>query len=148
METHNLPKTIAELEKWMIESCYNFNSYSLKGNVIDEGYGIEINEGNFVWYYTERGQKDILKRFQSENEMAAYAYNHIKEDKWAKSYCIAVSSDKNQISELKKELKETAIEFLEDEIPFQGFDLKASRIFVFGCDIHKTAHLKEKYWTK
>ena len=55
----NIPKTEKELEEWMKANCANFNSYSINGNAIYEGFGIEIIGGTFIWYYTERGQKDI-----------------------------------------------------------------------------------------
>ena len=36
----NIPKTEKELEEWMKANCANFNSYSINGNVIYEGFGI------------------------------------------------------------------------------------------------------------
>ena len=38
----NIPKTEKELEEWMKANCANFNSYSINGNAIYEGFGIEI----------------------------------------------------------------------------------------------------------
>ena len=40
-------KTVTELEKWLKENCYPMNSYSINGNAIYEGYGLENNGGLF-----------------------------------------------------------------------------------------------------
>lgn len=81
MESNYLPTTKKELETWIKEHCYNFNGYSINGNAIFEGYGIDNTEGIFNWYFTKRGQITNLQSFQSENEIVAYAYNLIKADK-------------------------------------------------------------------
>src|SRR5690606_11984662 len=52
------PKTEVELENWMKLNCYNFDSYSINGNFIYEGFGIEKNGSLYVWYYTEKGNKN------------------------------------------------------------------------------------------
>ncbi len=88
-----IPKTELELEKWMKENCFNFNNYSINGNVIHEGHGIDKPEGLFIWFYTERGKKNKLKEFQTEEEVVAYAYNIIKNDKWARTHCIGFTAD-------------------------------------------------------
>lgn len=148
MNSEFLPLTEIELEKWMKVNCFNFNSYSINGNSIYEGLGIDKSGGLYIWYYTERGQRDNLKYFKSEAEIVEYAYNQIKSDKWAKTHCIGFSTDKTKIGELKSELEKMNTEFFEDEIPYYGINKPVYRIFVLGCDIQKTEHLKEKYWTE
>lgn len=148
MDSNNLPKTEIELENWMSENCFNFNSYSINGNSIYEGFGIDKSGGLYIWYYTERGQKDTLKYFQSEVEIVGYAFNQIKSDKWAKTHCIGFSEDVDKITDLKSELQKMRIEFFEDKIPYYGLERPVYRVFVLGCDIQKTEHLKEKYWTE
>lgn len=147
MNNNDLPKTVIELENWMKENCFNFNSYSINGNIIYEGFGIAKLQGSFVWYYTERGQRDILQSFKSETEMVAFAFNQIKTDTWAKAHCIGFSEDKNKIIELENLLMQMNIEFFEDKIPYYGIERPVYRVFVLGCDIKKTEYLKEKYWT-
>jgi hypothetical protein len=147
MDNNDIPKTEIELESWMKDNCYGFNSYSINGNGIFEGFGIDKSGGLFIWYYTERGQKDNLKYFQSESEIVEFAFNQITADKWAKAHCIGFSSNKNKIIELKSVLEKMSIEFFEDEIPYYGIDRPVYRVFVLGCGIKKTEHLKEKYWT-
>jgi hypothetical protein len=148
MDSDYLPKTEIELENWMKENCFNFTSYSINGNSIYEGYGIDKSGGLYIWYYTERGQKDNLKYFKSESEIIKYAFNEIKSDKWAKTHCIGFSTNLDKINDLKIELQKMETEFFEDKIPYYGLDRPVYRIFVLGCDIQKTEHLKVKYWTE
>ena len=114
------PKTEIELEKWMKENCFNFNSYSINGNAIYEGYGVDKFGGLFIWYYTERGQKNNLKYFQTEQEIIEHAYNQINLDKWAKTHCIGFTTDESESLELEDKLYEMQIEFIKDEIPYYG----------------------------
>lgn len=148
MDTNLLPKTITELEQWMKDHCYNFNSYSINGNHIYEGLGIHRSDGIFTWYYTERGQKQDLESFNTEEEIVAYAFNQIKSDKWAKTHCIGFSADISKISDLKNKLDRMNIEYFEDKIPYYGIEKPVYRVFVSGCDILKTEHLKKTYWTE
>lgn len=147
MDNIYAPQTIIELEIWMKENCFNFNTYSINGNRINEGFGIDRSDKMFVWYYTERGQRNNLKYFQSENDIVQFAFNKINGDKWSKTHRVGFSHDKIKIDKLKKELQSHSVEFFEDKIPYYGTTLPIYRIFVFGCDIRKTEHLKEIYLT-
>jgi hypothetical protein len=140
------PDTIVKLENWMKENCFNFNSYSINGNSIDEGRGIDRFGGLFIWYYTERGQKDNLKYFQTEKEIVEFAFNEVKSDKWANRHCVGFTTDKTATNELTSKLKELNVEYLQDEIPYYGLHRPVYRTFVFGCDINKVSYLKEKYY--
>ncbi len=140
------PKTEIELEKWMKDNCFNFNSYSINGNAIYEGFGIDKIGGQFIWYYTERGQKDNIKYFNHEKELIEYAYNQIKSDKWAKTHCIGFTTDKTKTSELANRLEKMNIEFMKDEIPYYGLERPVYRTFVFGCDYLKVSDLRKQYY--
>ncbi len=129
----------------MKENRFNFNSYSINGNEIYEVFGIDKIGGQFIWYYTERGQKDNVKFFDTEKELIEYAYNQIKSDIWVKAHCIGFTTDKNEAIELTNTLKVLSIEFMQDEIPYYGPERPVYRTFVFGCDWHKVSNLKEKY---
>lgn len=83
----NIPKTEKELEEWMKANCANFNSYSINGNVIYEGFGIEIIGETFIWYYTERGQKDTIKTFTSEQDIIEHAYIQIQAEIVSQKVC-------------------------------------------------------------
>ncbi|THV58021.1 hypothetical protein EZV76_14130 [Flagellimonas alvinocaridis] len=140
------PQTQVELETWMKENCYNFNSYTINGNAIHEGYGIDNFGGVFIWYYTERGEKNKLKYFQSEKDVVEHAYHQLVSDKWAKTHCIGFTTDKKETNQLVGELENLGIRFMQDEIPYFGPDRPVYRTFVFGCDINEVKHLKAKFF--
>ena len=140
------PQTEIELEKWMKDNCFNFNSYSINGNAIYEGFGIDKIGGLFTWYYTERGQKENIKYFDNEKELIEYAYNQIKSDKWARTHCIGFTTDKSKSNELSTRLGEMDIEFMKDEIPYYGPGRPVFRTFVFGCDYLKVSDLRKQYY--
>jgi hypothetical protein len=140
-----IPQTEIELENWMKSNCYNFNSYSINGNFIWEGFGIERNGPLFHWYYTERGEKNILETFRTEQEIIAFVYNQLKTDKWAKTHCIGFGFDKTETEQLANILNEMNIEYFQDQIPYYP-DKPAYRTFILGCDILKVENLKTKYY--
>lgn len=140
-----IPLTVEELEEWMKANYYNFNSYALHGGNAIEGFGIEVWGGKYVWYYAERGIKTPDKYFRTEQEIVEYAYQQIRNDKWAQSHCIGFTCDQYLADELVKTLDGMGIEYFRDKIPYTA-ERYAHRIFVFGADICKTSHLKEKYY--
>jgi hypothetical protein len=144
MNENDMPVTIVALENWMKEHCFNFNSYSINGNAIHEGYVIVNNGGLFSWCYTERGQQSVLKYFRSEQEIIAYAFDELKADTWADRHCIGFTSDKGKANELCGLLKDMNVGYKEDSIPY--IERRVYRTFVSGCDIRKTEHLKAKYY--
>ena len=60
--------TILELEKWMTKNGIK-NTFT-PGNRFesDEGLGLEIVSGLYVWYHSEGGQRDDLKYFCTEQK--------------------------------------------------------------------------------
>lgn len=112
-------QTEIHLERWMKENCFNFETYSINGNAIHEGFGIDRIGGLFAWYYTERGEKNNLKYFQSEKEIIEFAYNEIKSE-WANAHCVGFTTDKQEANELAGLLEGREIRFIQDEIPYYG----------------------------
>lgn len=145
MENNNMPISILELEKWLLDNCYNFSSYSIYGNFIDEGFSIEKNGNSFLWYYQERGIKRAIKEFQSEKEVVEYGFNEILNDRWAKAHCIGFSKNENDINDLISIISGMNIEYFQDKITFDDWK-PVFRVFVFGCDVKKVLFLKEKYY--
>ncbi|MFP3593205.1 hypothetical protein [Chryseobacterium sp. SIMBA_038] len=142
-----IPETEVELEKWMIENCHNFGEYSINGNHIWEGFGIEKNGNFYHWYFTERGKREILEIFKTEKEIVEYAYKHISSNKWSTSHCIGFLFNEDESKELKNILQEMRIEYYQDKIPYSsGEKQTAYRTFVFGCDIKKVNDLKGNYF--
>ncbi|MCW3160166.1 hypothetical protein [Chryseobacterium oryctis] len=140
-----IPETEIELEDWMKKNCYNFDSYSVNGNFIWEGYGIDKNGPLYYWYYTEHGQKNNLEIFRSEKEIIEFAFTQISSDKWAKTHCIGFTLDEHKSSKLSEILKKQKIDFIQDKIPFYA-DKPAFRTFVLGCDIKQSEYLKTEFY--
>ncbi len=132
--------TIIELEKWLKENCYSMNSYSLNGNFISEGFGLEYNGKLIQWYYTERGKKETLKYFSDEKEAVTYALKHIKSNKYANRNYIGMYKPEKEINKILSELTKRKIEYYTDEIPY-GINDYRTRIFVIGCGIKKAQDL-------
>lgn len=141
----DIPKTEAMLAQWMKDNCHNFLHYAINGNLIDEGFGIE-REGNFIWYYTERGVKTVVKQFLTEEEIIAHAFHQIKNDKWSQTHCIGFTTDPHKHRKLAETLLERGITFFESNIPNFHAGQTAFRTFVLGCDKQLTAGLKAQFY--
>jgi len=146
MSEQQSPVTQEGLENWMKENCYNFNNYSINGNFIHEGFGIDKFGSLFLWYYTERGNKETLEYFQSEAEIISHALSQIKNDNWARTHCIGFTTNISEKKELEGILKNKDVEYFQDEIPYYGAGRPVYRTFVLGCAINKTKHLKDKFY--
>ena len=133
--------TELELEQWLKEHCYPMYNYSINGNSIYEGCGLENNGGLFQWYYTERGEKRILKCFVTEKDAVQYALKKIKADKHANRNYIGMYSSEQKVDQILSELKKRGIEFWTDTIPYGGLKDLRTRIFVIGCGIKKAKDL-------
>lgn len=139
-----VPSTMKQLDQWMKDNCYRDDSYAIAGRRIYEGYGLASRDSKYIWYYTERGQEQFIQEFDTEAESVAYAFNQIKNDKYADRHMIAFVSNKINLSSLYKELNKRSINYFTDELFYAENDYR-TRVFVFGCDIKKLADLKDKY---
>jgi hypothetical protein len=137
--------TINQLDEWMTHNCYN-DSYAIGNRNIYEGCGLDTFGSLYVWYYTERGQRQNLNYFQSEQEAVEFAFKTITADKFANRHLIGFLKDKLAEEELLKELNNRNIKYWTDQIPYGGISDPRFRVFVFGCDIKLTVDLKEKYY--
>ena len=69
--------TIKELEDWMSENNIK-NTYTPSARyVTDEGEGLEVVYGTFIWYYIEKGNRTDLHHFENESEAVKYIYNYL-----------------------------------------------------------------------
>lgn len=149
METEQPPHTIKQLVQWMKKRCCNFESYSIDGNFIYEGFGLEEALHGYVWYYTERGQRTSITFFASEQEAVAHAYHQIAGDKWASAHCVGLTDKQPEAQELAGRLEALGIAYWQDVIPgFYGLHRPAYRTFVAGCDIRRAEFLKSQYYHK
>lgn len=138
------PSTIKQLDEWMTCNCYN-ESYGIGNRNIHEGYGLDVIDGSYIWYYTERGKKEQIRYFQMEKEAVDFAFKTITQDRSANRHLVGFINNKAVEEELLTELHNRNIGFWKDEIPFGGLQDKRTRIFVFGCDITKVMDLKEQF---
>lgn len=139
------PTTIKQLDEWMTLHCYN-DSYGIGNRNIHEGYGLDTVGSLYVWYYTERGHKDNIRFFQTEEAAVDFAFKTITQDQSANRHLVGFIMNKSvEEEELVTALQNRNIHFWKDEIPFVSAQDKRTRIFVFGCDITKVLDLQEKY---
>jgi len=138
--------TIQQLDDWMTWNCYNDN-YGIGNRNILEGCGLDTFGSLYVWYYTERGQRQNLTYFQTEKAAVEYAFKEITSDKNANMHMVGLikEKDKEKEIELLSELEKRDVKYWKDEIPYGPFNDIRVRVFVFGCDIKKVSDLKDKY---
>ncbi|WP_204346629.1 hypothetical protein [Psychroserpens algicola] len=117
------------------------NSYSINGNTIYEGRGLENNGGLYQWYYTERGEKSILEYFATEKNAVQYALKAIKADEHANRNYIGMYKSDTEVEQILTELKKRGIEYWTDKIPYGGMNDWRTRIFVIGCGIKNARDL-------
>ena len=134
-------KTELELEQWLKENCYSMNNYSINGNIIYEGCGLEKNGSLYHWFYTERGEKRILEYFATEKEAVQFALEKIKSDKHAIRNYIGMFKSESEIENIKSELEKRNVEYWTDKIPYNGINDLRTRFFVIGCGIKKVQDL-------
>jgi hypothetical protein len=136
--------TIKQLDEWLTDNCFA-ETYGIGNRKINEGCGLDTFGSLFVWYYTERGERQNLNYFQSEKEAVDFAFKKITADKFAKSHLVGFINDNKSEHELVTELQNRNIEFWKDEISYYGLQKLTTRIFVMGCDIRKVLDLQMKY---
>ena len=137
------PVTIKEFDEWMAANCYN-DSYGIGNRNIHEGYGLYTLDGLYVWYYTERGKRDNLKYFTTEQEAVAYALCQMKADKFANAHLVGFLK-KDAEAVLLLELERRNVKYWTDQIPYGGVHDPRIRVFVSGCDIKNALDLQTQY---
>ena len=141
---NNNLSTIEQLNKWLTKNCFA-HTYGIGNINILEGYGLDTFGSLYVWYYTERGERENLNYFQTEKEAVDFAFMKITADKFAKSHMIGFINDKQSELDLEIELRKRNVDFWKDEIPYYGLAKLTTRVFVLGCDIKKVLDLQIKY---
>lgn len=135
--------TIKELEDWMSENCIKNKITPGHRFETDDGVGLEKYGNLYIWYHSERGEKENLNYFNTEKEAAEFVYEYLRKDKYANSYLVGNFKNQNLKREIIAELKNRNIKYWNDEISYLSFNLY--RFFVYRCDIEKVADLKGKY---
>jgi hypothetical protein len=137
--------TIKELEDWMVENCMNNKITPGNRFETDDGVGLEKYGDLYIWYHSERGEKENLKFFNTEKEATEFLYEYLRKDKYANSHLVGRFKDRNLKSELIIELKKRNIKYWNNEISQWGINKNIMNVFVYRCDIKKVIDLKEKY---
>jgi hypothetical protein len=135
--------TIKELEDWMVENCMNNKITPGNRFETDDGVGLEKYGDLYIWYHSERGEKENLNYFNTEKEATEFLYEYLRKDKYANSHLVGNFKDQNLKNEIIAELTNRNIKYWNDEISYLSFNIY--RFFVYRCDIKKVADLKEKY---
>ena len=149
MLPEQLPETVTELVHWMRSRCCNFESYSVGGNSIYEGCGLEETLDGYVWYYTERGKRSTIAFFITEQDAVTHAYRQIVVDKWATAHYVGLTASQAEAQELAEHLRALGVVFWEDSIAnFYALNRPAYRTFVAGCDINRAGFLRQQYYHK
>lgn len=137
--------TIKELEDWMVENCMNNKITPGNRFETDDGVGLEKYGDLYIWYHSERGEKENLNYFNTEKEATEFLYEYLRKDKYANSHLVGRFKDRNLKSELIIELKKRNIKYWNNEISQWGINNNIISVFVYRCDIKKVTDLKEKY---
>ena len=137
--------TIKELEDWMVENCMNNKITPGNRFETDDGVGLEKYGDLYIWYNSERGEKENLNYFNTEKEATEFLYEYLRKGKYANSHLVGRFKDRNLKSELIIELKKRNIKYWNNEISQWGINNNIMSVFVYRCDIKKVTDLKEKY---
>lgn len=121
------------------------SSYSINGNAIYEGFGLDNNGGVFQWFYTERGDRQTLKYFVNEKEAVQYALEKIKADQFANKNYIGTYRTEHEVKVIIAKLEKRGVEYWIDRIRVNEPSNTQTRIFAIGCGIKLVTDLIQKY---
>ncbi len=137
-------KTIQELERYLEENCYNFDSITIGRHYAYEGLVVKNCALGYCLFSSERGHETLLKAFQSEEELVRYTLAELDRDPWCKAHIVAFTFDQQQIQKAESELKWMRIRYKRNDIPYRAGQT-AYRIFVYGRDILRLKQFKRQY---
>ena len=137
-------KTIQELERYLEENCYNFDSITIGRHYAYEGLVVKNCALGYCLFSSERGHETLLKAFQSEEELVRYTLAELDADPWCKAHIVAFTFDQQQIQKAESELKWMRIRYKRNDIPYRAGQT-AYRIFVYGRDILRLDDFKKQY---
>ena len=136
---------IEELEAYLEKNCYSFLELSIGNHRAPEGIVIEECNGKFIYAYSERGNKSLIKSFDTEKELVQYALTELKKDEWSNAHIVASTFEQKEILDAEEQLASLKIRFKRNDIPNHKAGRTVYRIFVFGTDILKLDGFKQKY---
>lgn len=142
--------TLKDLQLYMDSECFNDYTYSIgkKPTNLFEGNVLNFDGQKYVYYYTERGKKRIIKEFTSKLDACRFVFEELRNSKTGRQHCIGLTKTKLKIEELCNLLNERSIKYEMDSIPYSGKNDLWYRIFIFGRDILKAKDLEKEYREK
>ena len=138
-------KTIQELEQYLEENCYNFDSITIGRHYAYEGYVVKSCALGYCLFSSERGHETLLKAFPTEEELVAFTLAKLDKDPWCKAHMVAFTLDQKQIKRAEFKLKLMGIRYKRNDIPGYRSGQTAYRIFVYGRDILRLEGFKRQY---
>lgn len=138
-------KTIQELERYLEENCYNFDSITIGRHYAHEGLVVKSCALGYCLFSSERGRETLLKAFPVEEELVAYTLIELDRDPWCKAHIVAFTLDQKQIQKAEFKLKLMGIRYKRNDIPGYRSGQTAYRIFVYGRDILRLEEFKRQY---
>lgn len=138
-------KTIQELEQYLEENCYNFDSITIGRHYAYEGYVVKSCALGYCLFSSERGRETLLKAFPTEEELVAYTLAKLDRNPWYKAHMVAFTLDQKQIKRAEFKLKLMGIRYKRNDIPGYRSGQTAYRIFVYGRDILRLEEFKRQY---
>ncbi|MEH2938109.1 hypothetical protein [Lawsonibacter sp. JLR.KK007] len=138
-------KTIQELEQYLEENCYNFDSITIGRHYAYEGYVVKSCALGYCLFSSERGRETLLKAFPTEEELVAYTLAKLDRNPWYKAHMVAFTLDQKQIKRAEFKLKLMGIRYKRNDIPGYRSGQTAYRIFVYGRDILRLEGFKRQY---
>ncbi len=138
-------KTIGELEQYLEENCYSFDSITIGRHYAHEGLVVKNCALGYCLFWSERGRETLLKAFPTEEELVSYTLAKLDKDPWYKAHIVAFTFDQKQIQKAESELKWMGIQYKRNDIPNFRAGQSAYRIFVYGRDILRLDDFKKQY---
>lgn len=138
-------ETIAQLERYLEEECYSFLFLTIGSHRAPEGIFIEASGDSFVYGFSERGRREVLRSFATEKELAAYALEDLQRDPWNRGHLAAWVWSEAEILAAEEELRQRGIPFRRNDVPNYRPGRRAYRIFVFGRDVLRLGDFPKKY---
>ncbi|AVM69461.1 hypothetical protein C3V36_09530 [Lachnospiraceae bacterium oral taxon 500] len=139
-------KTIDKLVEFMENECYAMDSFSVEKYQITEDLFLDRDGEDYVFGYSEKGNRHVEKRFENQQDAVKYVFKQIYECRLDDSHLVAWTWDSKEIEAAEKELQQMFISFKRNDIP--GFDLDgrtAYRIYAFGKNIKYLDDFQKKY---
>lgn len=139
--------SVKNLELYLKQECFNDYTFSIGnfGRKMQEGFLLDFNGQKYQYYYVERGQKDLIKEFENEEDACKYVFEKLSNSKDGRRHCVGFTKSEKKHIEICNKLDEKGLNYETDSIPYSSSTDLRYRIFVFGCDIQKVKNLKVNF---